>query len=300
MNNQGDLLQVEGINSRGFGTIPKLLMQDRRLTAEAKAIYAYLCSFCGGGLVAFPRRSKIISDLVMGKNTYYRHFSLLKELGYIRVVQEKDRSGKFVRNVYTLLQIVPCPQNSDTDSFPPPFPKNEDTDNDPCHRYPYTENGDAALSSININKFNINTHPCQTADANEQSGGFQHLVENYVAIVRDNIGYNDFRQLRPTDMKLVDEIVSIIVDALAASGEYVRIDGQERPRALVRRQLMLLDHEAVEHVLRRFKAHTERVKKKRQYLLSMLYNTTLELHANYANLETCSLYDARDQRGARG
>lgn len=299
MNNQGAFLQVEGINSRGFGTIPKLLMQDRRLTAEAKAIYAYLCSFCGGGLVAFPRRSRIISDLVMGKNTYYRHFSLLKELGYIRVAQEKDRSGKFVRNVYTLMQSIPCPQNSDTESFPPPCTQNGDTDKAPCPRYPYPENGDTALSSININKFNINTLSCQSGNTDGQDRLFQQSVENLTAAVQSNIGYADFRQTHPYDMALIDEIVSIVVDAMVTDAKYVRIDGEDRPRALVRCQLALLDYQAVEHVVGQYRGLTARIKKKRQYLLSMLYNATLELDAHYTNLVSSDQYRERDGRGAR-
>ena len=44
-----NILLVEGINAKGYGTIPKLVMKDRRLTAQAKAIYAYFCSYAGCG-----------------------------------------------------------------------------------------------------------------------------------------------------------------------------------------------------------------------------------------------------------
>jgi hypothetical protein len=33
----------------GYGQIPKKVMMDKRLSVEAKAIYAYFCSYCGGG-----------------------------------------------------------------------------------------------------------------------------------------------------------------------------------------------------------------------------------------------------------
>ncbi len=49
-----DTLHVEGVRSRGFGIIPKLVMQDKRLTGDAKAIYAYFCSYAGAGDTAFP------------------------------------------------------------------------------------------------------------------------------------------------------------------------------------------------------------------------------------------------------
>ncbi len=49
-----DVLKVDGINSKGFGIVPVLVMQDTRLTIEAKAIYAYFASLSGGGAATFP------------------------------------------------------------------------------------------------------------------------------------------------------------------------------------------------------------------------------------------------------
>jgi len=117
-----DILQIQGINSKGFGMIPKLVMQDRRLTAQAKAIYSYFASYAGGGQTAFPSRAKIMDDLNMGKDKYYRHLNQLIQCGYITAEQEKNQHGQFRRNVYTLMTDVPfspcpdlpCPGNKDT------------------------------------------------------------------------------------------------------------------------------------------------------------------------------------------
>ena len=87
--------------SKGYGIIAKLAMQDRRLKPTSKAIYAYFCSFAGAGRTAFPSVSKIIYDLAITEDTYYKHFKPLKEFGYITVEQEKDSTGKFKRNIYT-------------------------------------------------------------------------------------------------------------------------------------------------------------------------------------------------------
>lgn len=299
MSEREDLLQVEGINSKGFGTIPKLLMQDKRISAEAKAIYAYFCSFCGGGLTAFPRRTKIITDLGMSKTTYYKHFAQLKDYGYIRVEQERDNTGRYVRSLYTLVQIVPCPKNQDTERFQQPSTKKWDTDSAPCPNLRCTDNWDTAIYRNNINSLNINTLSSQSETTDGQGESFQQATENLITIIRKNIGYTDFQQSHPYDMKLIDEIISIIVDAMLTKGKYVCIDGQSRPRTLVRRQLALLDYTAVEHVVGQFKGLTKRIKKKRQYLLSMLYNVTLEFDAHYTNLVASDQGGGRDRRGSR-
>ena len=131
-----DILQVQGINSKGFGIIPKLVMQDKRLTTEAKAIYSYFCSYAGAGQTAFPMRDKIIADLGMSINRYYKHFNLLKKHGYINAVRETAKNGKLQRNVYTLLNDIPCIQNDDIE---------------PCIQNEYMQNGYMQNEYINKN-----------------------------------------------------------------------------------------------------------------------------------------------------
>ena len=101
-----DELRIEGINYKGYGVLPKYVMIDGDLTIEAKGIYAYFCSYAGAGNTAFPSRDKIIADLMVNKDTYYKHFNILTLQGYISVSQLHDGGGRgngFAKNVYTLI-----------------------------------------------------------------------------------------------------------------------------------------------------------------------------------------------------
>lgn len=123
-----DLLQVEGVNYNGYGTIPYAVMQDRNISIEAKGIYAYFCSFAGKGTTEVPGRDEIIADLGISQSRYYKHFDILKEKGLIRVEQMKEK-GKFTRNIYTLVDKpgkYPCAQNEHTKK---PYTQNEHTEN---------------------------------------------------------------------------------------------------------------------------------------------------------------------------
>jgi len=100
-----DMLVFENIKAKGFGTIPKLVMLDKRLTAQAKGIYSYFASFAGMGTTAFPRVTTIIRELKLSKNTYYKHFNLLLELGYITVEQGRS-NGKYEVCIYRLMDTV--------------------------------------------------------------------------------------------------------------------------------------------------------------------------------------------------
>lgn len=100
--NFADLLRTEGITFKGFGVIPKMVTLSTSLTIEAKAIYAYFASYAGGGSCAFPSRDKILSDLKISKNRYYKHFRLLVDSGLVGV--EKEEGTGFTRNIYVLKQ----------------------------------------------------------------------------------------------------------------------------------------------------------------------------------------------------
>lgn len=119
------------INSQGFGTIPKLVMQDRSLSLGAKAVYAYFCSFTGAGDSCFPSRERICHDLGLNKDTFTKYRNELVTRGYIKIEQIKD-GVKFSHNVYTLCDVVPsCPVFSDTKISDPKVsdPKEPDTIN---------------------------------------------------------------------------------------------------------------------------------------------------------------------------
>lgn len=103
-------------------------------------------------------------------------------------------------------------------------------------------------------------------------------------MIRENISYNDLLTAHEDDMKLIDEFVAIILDALLSESRTVRINGEDKPRQLVKANLMKLTYADVEHVLWQFKEHGDRIKKKPQYILSMLYHSSMELNAHYTNL----------------
>ena len=103
-----DMLVMESVSAQGFGTVPKIVMLDTRLTAQAKAIYAYFASFAGAGTTAFPHRATIMRDLGLSPVTYYKHYNLLLNLGYISVEQRKT-SGKYDVSLYRLTDCVDAP-----------------------------------------------------------------------------------------------------------------------------------------------------------------------------------------------
>lgn len=282
MSNAGDVLQVEGINAKGYGIIPKLVMQDKRLTATAKAIYAYFCSYAGAGRTAFPSRVKITSDLDIGTKAYYKHLNLLKQCGFIVAEQERI-GGKYVRNIYTLPEVVPCSQNDHTTpcgqiAYTPEAHTQKD----------YSNNNSPKSNNINNNRSSLS---CRESFPQYVENITPEVIQDMVDVVHSTIEYEYFQRNSQYDLGLIDEVVAIIVDAMLSNDSTIRLDGENKPRMLVKQRLMELDADCVKHVIETFQRRTESIKRKRQYLLTMLYNSKLELEAHYTNVVGCTYPD---------
>ena len=197
-----NILEVQGINAKGFGIIAKLVMLDQRLTIEAKAIYSYFCSFAGNGTSAFPSVRKIIHDLSISKTRYYNHFNLLVKYGYIKVRQNRQELNKFNNNIYTLV-TNPVAKN--------PCPSFEYTE--PCPSFGDTGNEDTNINNYNKNIINNNnTHAHDSnifndKDLNAITNKFSEEVKTVIKAFRDT-----------TSEKIVPSVLNSLNDLVAKHG----------------------------------------------------------------------------------
>ena len=134
---------MDGVMSKGYGSIPKLIMQHEDLSIEAKAIYAYLASYAGAGDTAYPSVSIMCKHLGISKDRFYRHRKALLELDFIRITQHQNEGG-WSNNIYTVVS-TPQPQNEDT--------QNKDTQNKDTQNKD-TINNSSINNSINKNSTN--------------------------------------------------------------------------------------------------------------------------------------------------
>lgn len=95
-------LSCQGIKAAGYGSIPRVVMYDNRLSIKAKGIYAYFASYSGAGKVAFPKLKNLLYHLGISCNTYYSYLNELTALNYI-VISQRHVDGKLGVNDYYLV-----------------------------------------------------------------------------------------------------------------------------------------------------------------------------------------------------
>lgn len=101
----GDTISVKGIRAAGYGMIPRMVMEDQRISAKAKALYAYLAGYTGGGRTAFPELKRTLYHLHISRNTYFTLIKELEAVNYVEVVQRHVNGRLGVNDYY----LVPNP-----------------------------------------------------------------------------------------------------------------------------------------------------------------------------------------------
>lgn len=177
MNNS--FLTPGGIFADGYGFVPKMMMRDKRLSVEAKAIYSYLSSFAGAGMTSFPSVELMLEELGMSKDRFYKHRKMLIDFGYVSIEQSKGQGSTFAKNTYVINSILPCPDFKDTEN---PTTENPYTDN------PTTENKDTNSNSFNNNSLNSNS---SKSNSKKTSAKKSQQKFNVTEFLKDH-GVSDF------------------------------------------------------------------------------------------------------------
>ena len=199
-------LKLEGIYENGYGIVAKKVMIDKRLTPQAKAIYSFLCSFCGNGNTAFPSVEYQCECLPMNKDTYNKHRKLLIEYGYITIEQQREvvefedgtTKETYAHNVYTIVTNIP---KELAEKEPPKkkvkkdkkvkaktaksidiskkveYPKNSDT-----------ENSDTEISVTNNNTINNNTINISSSKEEKEEDSFESDLKTLMSFC-NNVNY---------------------------------------------------------------------------------------------------------------
>lgn len=255
-----------------FVMIDKTFLEDERLSFKAKGILAYLLSKPDNWKVIVGNLVKYSKD---GKSAVYAGLKELKECGYYVKTPIRSEDGRRISRWESTVYEMPDSLLSDFQEI-----ENQEIENQ------YLENRERNNNYYN-NKLNINNNHVSLSVREEDKTDEtdkKNSVENTLEVIHDNIGYEQLRQTNPEDMGLIDEFVNVMLDTLLSKNGVVRINGEEKPRALVQNQIMKVSYDDILLVLMQFRQHKERIQKKRQYILSMLYHAPMERNAHYTNL----------------
>ena len=253
-------------------------LRDKRLSLKAKGLLSQMLSlpedwdYTLAGLCYINRESK---DAI---RTAIRE---LEQAGYIRRRQTTDRGGKFAGNEYTIYERPQEPLPGEPSSEKPS--SGNPTTGKPLSEKPTQRN----IEKQKTDRQSTDSIPFRAAEPPEEKRTESNLVgqmEQYRALIRDNIQYPLLVAQNPDDADLIDEIVELMTETVCARRKTTRVCGSDFPTEVVKSRLLKLDAEHIRFVLKCLHENTAKVKNIKQYLLATLYNAPVTINSYYSAL----------------
>ena len=106
--------------------------------------------------------------------------------------------------------------------------------------------------------------------------------------IKENIDYDILKE-KYTD-GMLDELISVMAEAICGKSETVRIGGNEFAREVVKSQLLKITDEHVEYVLDCIKKNTTKIRNIKAYMLTCIYSAPQTISSYYTAEVNHDLY----------
>ena len=172
-----------------YGIVPQAVMRDKQLSLEAKAIYAYLCTFADTKGECYPSAEIMFAELRITAQRFFKYRKELQESGLVSVQKIRGDTGRYEKTVYTLSQQTDLPrvQNPHMEKPHMEKPHMEKPHVEKPHvekphvDYPHVENQHTNNTSINNTSINntsiINTSTNSTSINNTREEQSPHTPQ---------------------------------------------------------------------------------------------------------------------------
>ena len=269
-------------------------LRDKRLSLKAKGLLSQMLSlpedwdYTLAGLCYINRESKDAIRTAIHE---------LEQVGYIHRRQTTDSGGKFAGNVYTIYERPHGPPSGEPPSEKPS--SENPTTGKPMPEKPTQQN----IEKQNTDQQNTDSIPFRAAappEAKRTEPSPAERMEEYRALIRNNIQYPLLAAQNPEDTDLLDEIVELMTETVCARRKTTRVCGSDFPAEVVKSRLLKLDAEHIRFVFKCLRENTSKIKNIKQYLLATLYNAPVTISSYYSALVSHDLAEPAGSATTKG
>ena len=223
--------------TKNYAVMSKHHFQDKSISLKAKGLLSEMLSLPESWDYTLAGLASINKESVDAIRTAVWE---LEKAGYIIRRQGRDEKGKMSAIEYIIYEHpqLPTPMSEN------PILENPTSDNpitaNPSAAYPTAENPtqlnnkQSNTKELSIDSIN---HPSKGDGADEMSRA--ELEDE----IKANIDYDIIVENKQNDKRQIDEIVTLMLDAICSPSPTVRINGTDIPKAAVRERFLQLDSE---------------------------------------------------------
>ncbi len=265
--------------TKNYAVMSKHHFQDKRISLKAKGLLSEMLSLPESWDYTLAGLASINKESVDAIRTAVWE---LEKAGYIVRRQGRDEKGKMSAIEYIIYEHpqLPTPMSEN------PILENPTSDNpttaNPSAAYPTAEkptqlnNKQSNTKELSIDSIN---HPSKGDGADEMKNRSELEDE-----IKSNIDYDIIIENKQNDKRQIDEIVTLMLDAICSPSPTVRINGTDISKSAVRERFLQLDSEHIEYVLFAMERSKPEIRNIRAYLLTALYNAPATMDSYYAAL----------------
>lgn len=291
--------------NQAFIKAPKSMFKNSRFSSDAKVVYSLILDRLslsqkngwkdenGRTYVIYPiseialalgcskpKASKVLSEL---KGLIVKKRQGLCKPDIIYVNENNSTESAEIDSA----EIFDRNSNSETYEEPHGELLNENSVNSGNNIQETQEDKNIAPNNNNINKNNLNNNNFNNlSNQINQYDVIDHRNE-YIKTIKSN---TDYEYLSSNYRKaIIDDIISVMTNAVCSTKEFIKIGGEEIPAFLVKEKLLKLDSSHIEYVYNCITQNKTRVKNMSAYLLACLYNAGDVISVHYANMVRCDM-----------
>ncbi len=281
--------------TRDYTVMSNYHLKDKNLTLKSKGLLSMILSlpdewnYTTRGLAAICKE---------GVDAIGSALKELETAGYIVRHQLRGANGRITDTEYIIYEQ---PHEDSAPDTPPPDTDSPDTEN-PDMVKPYLEKP-AELNTKESITQKSNTHGSSTdsipfredaagspPEAKRKESTPMSEIENYRALILENIEYDFLKREADPYSDDLDEIVEIMVETVCARRKYTRVAGSDFPHEVVKSRLLKLNSEHIRFVMDCIKQNTTKVRNIKQYLLAALFNAPTTIGNYYTALVNHDMY----------
>ena len=259
--------------TKGFTVMANYHLQDITISLKAVGLLTKMLSFPDGWNFSTEGLAAICKE---GPDAIQSALKELEQHGYLARYRQRDEKGRMACTVFEIYEKpqVTAPHGNN------PHRENPDVDNPPVDN-PRGEN------PAQSNTYKINTKKSNTDSINHPSIGDradEMSRADFEEEIKENIDYDIIIANKQNDKRQIDEIVTLMLDAICSPSATVRINGADIPTSAVRERFLQLDSEHIEYVLFAMERSKPEIRNIRAYLLTALYNAPATMDSYYSAL----------------
>ena len=256
-------------------------LRDKNLSLKAKGLLSQMLSLPEDWDYTLAGLARINAE---GKDAVRAAVAELEKAGYVTRRRVRDEKGRLLGTEYVIREQ---PVFSAEPALEEPASENP-TLEETTQLNKDTKQKKDLRSKDSIPFLSAPPCPSEAAEPPEAKGRKrsrrsavrQAEMDDYRALIRENIEYDYFVRDHPYDAAQLDEMVELMVEAVCSNRKTLRVAGNDFPQAVVKSRLLKLESEHIRFVLDCLKENTTQIRNMKQYLLAVLYNapTTMENH----------------------